>query len=298
MNNVLRTPEERFEGLHDFAFAPHYLDVENADGEKLRMHYLDEGTDAHGTLVLFHGQGSWGYIYRHMIPPLVDAGIRVLVPDFIGFGRSDKPVDGKRHTHSAHVDWLGQFIDQVAPPHVAAFCFDWGGHFAMRMAVEQPGRFGKLAYSNAQPPLANPQGAKWFLAWRADKFAQPEFPISGMVAEGVKREFLELERAGFDAPFPDEAHKAGPKQFPWMHPVILEGPEAEAYQQAWTAMAKWQKPFLMLSCEGEARNAEVMQKHIPGAAGQPHQSLTGCSFFLQEDKSPELASALIEFVRS
>ena len=296
MTQTLRTPEARFQGLADYPFRPHYLELGEGEGAGLRMHYLDEGTARLGEVLLLHGQGSWSYIYRHMIPVLVAAGFRVLAPDFIGFGRSDKPADAGLHTHANHVRWLGEFVDQVAMPGVHAFCFDWGGHFAMRLATGRPARFGRLIYSNAQPPLANPDGRKWFLDWRARMFAAPAFPISGMVQEGVLRTLSPAEIAGYEAPFPDEPYKLGPRTFPLIHPVVLEGAEAELYALAWAEMRGWTQPFLTLFCEREARNAAALQAHIPGAAGLPHRLVPHCSFFLQEDQSPALAENIVGFL--
>lgn len=296
MDALLRTPDHRFESLPDYPYLPHYVDLPDGAGGSVRMHYVDEGNGRLGELVLLHGQGSWSFIYRHMIPVLVAAGFRVLAPDFIGFGRSDKPTDAAMHTHANHVAWLGAFVDQVCMPGAHAFCFDWGGHFALRMATARPARFGRLILSNAQPPLPNAAGKAWFLAWRERMFAAPEFPIAGMVQEGVLRTLSPAEVAGYEAPFPDERYKLGPRSFPLMHPVVLEGAEAEDYELAWTEMRAWTRPVLTLFCEREARHAEAVQAHIPGAAGQPHRLVPHCSFFLQEDQSPALAENIVAFL--
>lgn len=293
MSEFLRTPDSRFEHLPDFPLKPNYLEL----GE-LRMHYLDEGSGDRGELLLLHGQGSWSFIYRKMISLLATAGFRVLAPDLIGFGRSDKPVAGEAHSHEQHVAWLDGFLDQVGVPAINAFCHDWGGHFAMRIAAESPGRLGRLIFANTQPPLPNPQGKDWFMAWRRRMFAAPAFPISAMVQEGVERTLSAAELRGYDAPFPDESFKVGPKMFPLMHPLVLEGESADRYAQAWRALAEWRQPVLTLFCDREARNAEALQKHIPGAAGQPHRILPHCSFFIQEDQAGALSDAVSDFLVS
>ncbi|RMF98292.1 MAG: alpha/beta fold hydrolase [Gammaproteobacteria bacterium] len=295
MSEILRTPDDCFAGLPDYDFTPHYLELDGEDAG-LRMHYLDEGSGERGELVLLHGQGSWCYIYRHMIGPLVAAGYRVLAPDFIGFGRSDKPADGERHSHAAHHRWLQAFLDACTSPGVHLYCFDWGSNFALPVITGDPGRYGKLIFSSAQPPLPNPPGKQWFLDWRARMFAQPKFPMGEMVAEGVAREMSAAEIAAYDAPFPDERYKAGPKRFPMIHPVVLEEPEARVYIEAWNAMGAWQGPALTLYNSNDGRNAQAFQQQIPGAAGQPHQLLPDCSFYLIEDHPQRLAQAVVDFL--
>ena len=291
MSEFLRTPDSRFESLPDYPFEPHYLQLGD-----LRMHYIDEGSGNRGEVLLLHGQGAWSFIYRKMIRLLADAGFRVLAPDLIGFGRSDKPVAADAHSHAAHVAWLDAFLDRVGVPGMPAFCHDWGAFFAFRIAAESPGRLGRMLLSSTQVPLPSPGGSVWFNAWRRRMFAAPNFPISGMVQEGVQRTLSAEELAGYDAPFPDESFKVGPKMFPFMHPVVLQGDELADYEAAWTTLADWHQPVLTLFCDRDARQAEALVAHLPGAAGQPHQVLPNCSFYIQEDQAGNLADATIEFL--
>jgi haloalkane dehalogenase len=291
MSEFLRTPDSRFENLPEYPFTPHYIELGN-----LRMHYVDEGAGDRGELLLLHGQGAWSYIYRKMIPLLADAGFRVLAPDLIGFGRSDKPVAADAYSHAAHIAWLDAFLDRVGVPGMHAFCHDWGAFFAMRIAAESPARLGRLIFSSCQAPLPNPNGSQWFNAWRRRMFAAPTFPISQMVQEGVQRTLSAAELAGYDAPFPDESFKVAPKMFPFIHPVVLSGDELADYQAAWAKLAHWQQPVLTLFCDRDARQAEALKTHIPGAAGQPHRVFPNCSFYLQEDQSGALADATIDFL--
>ena len=298
MSQVLRTPDNCFSALADFTFTPHYVEVPDGAAGTLRMHYLDEGSGENGEIVLLHGQGSWCYIYRHMLAPLVDAGFRVLAPDFIGFGRSDKPADGEQHTHAHHVMWLSAFLEQVTKPGVHLYCFDWGANFALRIVTENPARFGRLIFTSAQPPPDKPVTDGWFIDWRARMFSLPKFPMGEMVAEGVRRGLSDGEIAAYDAPFPDETYKVGPRQFPMIHPVVLDGVEAQRYRDAWDAMGSWLGPTLTLFNADDKYNAERFQWQIPGAKGQPHQLYPDTSFYALEDHGPAMAAAAADFLRA
>ncbi len=297
---VLRTPEEKFRDLPDFPYQPHHFTVEDRDFGPLRLHYLDEG-DAEAPVVLcLHGQGSWSYLYRHMIPPLTRAGYRVIAPDFIGFGRSDKLPAEEDYTFQKHVDWLTAFLKAMALKDLTGYLFDWGAFFGLRIAAENPEIFQRLVISNARLPTGREPGMDWFVKWREGVLKAPRFPIGDMVKDGTRKDLSTDEIAAYDAPFPDERFKTGPRRFPMILPISPEDPASAANTAAWQALAEWNKPVLTLfsAMFARSRAQEALTRHMPGASGQPHQTYEDAGFYLVEDKGPELAKAVIAFIEA
>ena len=297
---TLRTPDERFADLPGYPFDPHYAKLPDGDGGSLRMHYLDEGPADGAVVLLLHGEPSWSFLYRHMIPPLTAAGHRVIVPDLVGFGRSDKPTEQGDYTYARHVAWTTSLVfDHLDLRGITYFGQDWGGLIGLRLVAAQPDRFVRVAVGNTGLPTGEGTPSDAFLAWQ--KFSQETdvFPI-GMVINGGCASDLSAEViAGYDAPFPDESFTAGARIFPSLVPTTPEDPEVPANRQAWDVLAKFDKPFLTcfsdsdpISKGGEA----VFLARVPGTNGQAHTTIQGGGHFLQEDKGPELAQVLIDFI--
>ena len=293
---TLRTPDDRFAMLPGYAFAPHYLD---AGG--LRVHYLDEGPRAAPPLLLLHGEPSWSYLYRRMIPILVSAGHRVIAPDLVGFGRSDKPAARADYTYQRHVDWMRAVLTGLDLLGVTLVCQDWGGLIGLRLVAEHPERFARVVAANTFLPTGDRDPGPAFLAWR--KFSQevPEFPVGRIVRGGCTSELPPEVVAAYDAPFPEERYKAGARQFPLLVPASPDDPAAEPNRAAWRVLEGWEKPFLTAFSDSDPITAgadRALQERIPGARGLPHTTITGAGHFLQEDRGEELAGVVVDFVAS
>lgn len=297
--NVLRTPEDRFANLADYNFAPHYLDVPGDTGP-LRMHYIDEGNRQADVILLLHGQGAWAYSYRTMIPLFTAAGYRVIAPDYIGFGRSDKLKREEDYSFQSHVDWLRSFLQSMSLKNVTAFMYDWGGYFGLRVAAETPELFDRLVLSNTQLPMADQDGMEWFLKFRERVLSAPEFPMGQMVNRGTLNKLTPEVIAAYDAPYPDESYKTGPRRFPMILPTTPEDPPVAANRAAWEKLKTWDKPVLTLFSEMTAKTAmgpEPFFEQIPGTQSQPH-ALLKAGFSIIEDQPAELASHILAFAGS
>ena len=294
---ILRTPEERFDGLAGWPYEPRYADV-GAGG--LRAHYVDEGPSGGDVVLLLHGEPSWGYLYRHMIPPLVAAGLRVVVPDLIGFGRSDKPAAQSDYTYARHVEWMRRLLlEQLDLRDVTLFCQDWGGLVGLRLVGEHPDRFARVAVANTGLPIGAGTPPEAFLAWQRFSQETPEFPVGAIVNGATVRDLSPEEVAAYDAPFPDETYKAGARRFPVLVPTSPDDPAVPANLAAWKTLEAWDKPLLCLFSDADPITKggdQVFLKRVPGAAGMPHRTVPG-GHFLQEDSPQELATALVGMVR-
>jgi len=294
---VLRTPDSRFENLPDWTFSPHYFDIVDADtGQQLRMAYVDEGPRDGRPVLLLHGEPSWSYLYRHMIPALVAAGHRVLAPDLIGFGRSDKPADRADYTYERHVAWLSQWFTGLGLEDVTLFCQDWGGLLGLRLVAAFPERFAGVVVANTGLPIGT-GFSEGFTQWLAFSQSTPDLPIGQIVDMGTARALRADEVAAYDAPFPDASYKAGACQFPTLVPITPEHGSVEENKAAWGVLTGFDKPFVTAFSDADpitARGDRVFQKLVPGAQGQPHVTLSG-AHFLQED-CPDDIVAVIEGV--
>lgn len=291
---IFRTPDERFSNLPDYPFAPHYAAI---DG--LRMHYVDEGpTDAQPVLLL-HGEPSWSYLYRHMIPVFVAAGYRTVAPDLIGFGRSDKPARRQDYTYARHVEWMRGLLDALSLRNVTLVCQDWGGLIGLRLAAENEARFARIVAANTGLPTGDQALSAVFYAWRAFSQLVPRLPVGRIIESGTVTTLAPDVIAAYNAPFPNERFKAGGRQFPVLVPTRPRDPAAPANRAAWAALARWHKPFVTAFSDGDpiTRGGDTMlQERIPGAHGQPHTTITGAGHFLQEDKGHELAQFVVEWM--
>ncbi|HEY7947043.1 MAG TPA: haloalkane dehalogenase [Acidimicrobiales bacterium] len=299
---VLRTPDERFADLPGFDFAPHYVEIPSHTGtERLRVHYLDEGPAAAAeTILLMHGEPSWCYLYRKMVGPLTGAGFRVIAPDLVGFGRSDKPAHRTDYTYARHVEWMrAALLDELELSGLTLVGQDWGGLVGLRLVAEHPDRFRRVVAANTGLPTGDMDMGDAFLAWQ--KFSQevPQMPIGRIVGGGCVSDVSPEVVAAYDAPFPDESYKEGARQFPLLVPTRPDDPAAEANRRAWNVLSKFDKPFLCAFSDRDpiTAGADVLfRETVPGAAGQNHTTITGGGHFLQEDRGEDLAAAVIDFV--
>jgi haloalkane dehalogenase len=293
--NVLRTPDERFESLPGFPWEPKY--AETSDG--LRMAYVDEGEGP--TVLLLHGEPSWSYLYRKMIPVLTDAGYRAVAPDLIGFGRSDKPGEQSDYTYARHVEWLRSVLfDQLDLTDIVLVCQDWGGLLGLRLVAEHPDRFAAVVAANT----GLPDGTRrlpdaW---WAFHDFVQrtPDLPISFLVRSGCADGLTDEEAAAYDAPFPDPSYKEGARAFPGLIPQTEDNPATPDNQRAWRVLATWDKPFLCAFSDQDpitSGGERMLIGKIPGAKDQPHTTITGGGHFLQEDRGEELAHVVVDWLR-
>jgi len=300
-NTVLRTPEKRFADLPGFTFEPHYFSVHSKKFGPLRMHYIDEGSADAPVVLLLHGQGSWSYLYRNMIPQLVDAGYRVVAPDYIGFGRSDKLPAEADYTFDAHVEWLNEFIAGMDLSDVTALLFDWGGFFGLRIAGEHSDYFDRMVLSNTKMPLGDEPNLTWFYKWRERMRSLPEFPQGQMVGKGVKKPLPENVIEAYDAPYPDESYKMGPKSFTLINPIVPDDPPIAANKAAWQALANWEKPVLTLYSDMMAKLAfppTRFHNQIPGTRGQPHHIYPDRGFHLIDDETDDMGRRIIAFIEA
>ena len=299
---VLRTPDHCFEGLPGYGFAPHYADIADQDGGTLRVHYVDEGPADGDTVILLHGEPSWSYLYRHMIPVLVDAGLRAVAPDLVGFGRSDKPTPRTEYTFARHVEWTRALLfDHLDLSRVTLVCQDWGGLIGLRLVGEHPERFARVVAANTFLPTGDSHPGDAFLGWL--KFSQEveTFPTGAIVNGGCVSDLGPDVIAAYDAPFPDQTYAEGARQFPTLVPISPDDPAATANRAAWEVLGAFEKPFLTAFSDGDpitAGSDRHLQERIPGAKGQPHTTIAGGGHFLQEDKGPELARVVVDFVRT
>ena len=291
---ALRTADDQFADLPGYNFDPHYVDV---DG--LRMHYVDAGPRDGETVLLLHGEPSWSYLYRKMIPPLAAAGLRVIAPDLIGFGKSDKPTRIDDYSYAGHVDWMRQFIETLDLTGITLFGQDWGSLIGLRVAAENEHRFARIALGNGGMPTGDEVFPRVFKVWRAFARWSPWFPIGRIVQSGSVTELSAAEVAAYDAPYPSSEYKAGARAFPRLVPTEPDNVASDDNRRAWELFEKFEKPFLTMFSNrdpitrgGEKRWSE----RVPGARGQSHIKIRNAGHFLQEDKPDELVAALIGFV--
>lgn len=316
-DGVLRTPEERFTNLPGYPFAPNYVEI---DG--LRIHYVDEGPRDAPPVLMFHGEPSWSYLYRKMIPVIVAAGYRAVAPDLVGFGRSDKWARIEDHSYQRHVDLMTGFVRELDLQDTTLFVQDWGGLIGLRVLANEQDRFARAVVANTGLPAAGGvmgwlgyplfKARVWwegevsqvelaeditFPRWVAYSRTVPVFPVGGLLQQATVTELSPAEVAAYDAPFPDESYKAGPRAMPYLVPSQLRE-NARVWE---TVLENWQKPLLTAFSDGDpiTRGGEKpFQERVPGAQGQPHGTVLGAGHFLQEDKGEDLAHIVVEFIRA
>ncbi|HTT52236.1 MAG TPA: haloalkane dehalogenase [Streptosporangiaceae bacterium] len=294
---VLRTPDDRFTGLPGFGYPPRY-----AKAGGLRLGYVEDGPPDGEPVLLLHGEPSWSFLYRTMLPVLAGAGLRAIAVDLAGFGRSDKPADIADHSYRRHVEWIRAFaFDELDLRGVTLVGQDWGGLIGLRLVAEHPGRFARVVAANTGLPTGDqPMPGVW-LRFRDVVRTAPKLSVSRLVQSGCQRTLPDEVRAAYDAPFPDEAFMAGVRAMPNLVPATPDDPAAEANRAAWRKLAAWDKPFLVAFSDGDpitGAMGPVLRDTVPGARGIEHPVITGAGHFLQEDAGERLAAAVTGFIRA
>ena len=297
---VVRTPDERFEALPDFPFAPHYVEIDDGEGGRLRVHYVDEGPRDGQTVLLLHGEPSWCFLYRHIIPQLVDGGCRVIAPDLVGFGKSDKPTEKSDYTYNRHVNWMqAAIIDHLDISDATFFGQDWGGLIGLRLVAENASRFARVVISNTGLPTGDHPLTEAFMAWQHYSKTSPDFDIGRLINAATVRELLADEVAAYDAPFPDDTYKAGARIFPSLVPTAPDDPTASANRAAWEIFDRWEKPFLCCFSDRDpvTRGGDgAFLSRVPGTAGQPHETIENAHHFVQEDSPNDVARIILQAI--
>jgi len=262
------------------------------------MHYVDDGPADGDPVLMLHGEPTWSYLYRHMIPVCSAAGHRVIAPDLIGFGKSDKPSRVSDYSYQSHMDWLGTLVERLDLKRITLVCQDWGSLLGLRYAAENPERFRAIVVGNGMLPTGDQTMPKAFQLWKTFALYSPVFPAGRIVDTGSFRRLSPDERRAYDAPFPSRHYKAGARAFPALVPATPDDPATEANRRAWKSLEKWEKPFLTTFSNGDpiTRGGDrYMQERIPGAKGQPHTTLKG-GHFLQEDSPVPFARAVNDLI--
>lgn len=327
----VRTPAARFENLPGYDFAPHYTEVEDGEGGKLRIHHFELGPEDGEPVLLLHGQPSWSYLYRTMAPVLAAAGYHVYAPDLVGFGRSDKPTERSDYSYARHVRWMSEWLETNALTGVTLFCQDWGGLIGLRLVAAYPDRFARVVAANTglpdglgQPPeaakpmwklyetvpivpaselgqrFASKDGPPGFFFWRKYCAESPDFSVGDImqtVGSGISDEI----RAAYEAPYPDARFEAGARQFPSLVPIFPDDPEIPANKKAWEVLERFEKPFMTSFSDDDPVTVgmqKIFQRRIPGAKNVEHVTIHAAGHFLQETKGGEVAEKMIAFMRA
>lgn len=293
--DILRTPDNRFDDLPDFPYEPHYTEV---DG--LRIVHVEAGSRDGEIVLLMHGEPTWSFLYRHMIPIIAGAGFRPIAPDLPGFGRSDKPADRSAFSYQQLVDWMTGWLIANDFSNITLVCQDWGSLIGLRMAAENPERFARIVVANGGLPTGDFPMPPEFMQWQAFSQQVSQFQVGRLVSRGCMNPLSKDVIAAYDAPFPDESYKEGARTLPSLVPTTPDDPATKPNRKAFMALRRWEKPFLTAFSDGDpiTRGADALfQKHVPGAAGQPHTTIVGAGHFLQEEKGPELARVVIDFIQ-
>ncbi len=297
---VLRTPEERFADLPGFAHQPRYAEVPDGDDGTLRMAWVEAGPADGPVALLLHGEPSWSFLYRHVIDVLVAAGVRCVAVDLVGFGRSDKPTEVADHSYARHVEWVRALaFDVLDLKDVTMVGQDWGGLIGLRLVAEHPERFARVAAANTGLPTGDfDMPPIWWQFHDAVAHAET-LDVGRFVQAGCVRPMADDVRAAYDAPFPDETYKAGPRAMPDLVPTSPDDPATTANRLAWTALGAWERPFLVAFSDGDpitGAMAPILREHVPGTRGLEHPVLEGAGHFLQEDAGPELGQVVAAFM--
>ena len=299
MMKVLRTPDARFENLPGYNYAPHYLTIRDDDGTELRIHYIDEGPRNAEPILLMHGNPSWCYVYRKMIPGLLSSGRRVIAPDLVGLGRSDKPAKRKYYTQARHIDWMQKWLIAMDLQNITLVCQDWGGVIGLNLVADNPERFDRVVVANSGIP-AGEGGTKALLIWQFVMKYMPVFPLKTAMLRTVQAEdFTEKDYRAYRAPFPNLKYQAGILSFPGLIPIFPNNPGVPQNKAAWEKLRTFTKPVLTLFGNRDpiSRGGEqVIIDRIPGAKGQDHKVIDGGGHFIQEDKPAELVAEITRFL--
>jgi haloalkane dehalogenase len=293
---ALRTPDERFAGLPGYDFDPHYVEI----SDDLRVHYLDEGPADAAPVLLMHGEPSWSYLYRKMIPVLVEAGHRCIAPDLVGFGRSDKPTAQDDYSYARHVQWMSEVVfDHLDLRDITFFGQDWGSLVGLRLVAAQPDRYARVVIGNGGMPTGDRPPNEAFLAWQTFAKTAEDFPVGGIISGGCAERLSKEVVAAYDAPFPDDSYKAGARSFPSLVPTSPDDPAHDANVEAWAALRAFERPFLCAFSDSDPITKGGERQFIgqvKGTEGQPHTKIEGAGHFLQEDRGEVLAGVIADFI--
>ena len=291
---VLRTPDDRFAALPGFDYPPRY-----ADAGGLRMAYVEDGPPDGEPVLLLHGEPSWSFLYRTVLPVLAGAGLRAIAADLVGFGRSDKPAEMGDHTYARHVEWVRAFaFDALGLSGVTLVGQDWGGLIGLRLVAEHPGRFARVVAANTGLPTGDQQMPEVWLRFREVVRTAPTLGISRLVQSGCVHPLPDEVLAAYEAPFPDESFKAGPRAMPSLVPTTPDDPASDANRAAWVRLAAWDKPFLVAFSDRDpitGAMAPILERTVPGAV---RTVIDGAGHFLQEDAGERLGAAIVDFIRA
>jgi haloalkane dehalogenase len=294
---VLRTPEDRFADLPDFGYPPRYADVGG-----LRLAYVEAGPADGEPVLLLHGEPSWSFLYRKVMPVLADAGLRAIAADLAGFGRSDKPAEVSDHSYARHVEWIRALaFDRLDLRGLTLVGQDWGGLIGLRLVAEHPDRFARVVASNTGLPTGDQPMPDVWLRFREVVRTAPALSVSRLIQSGCRTPLPPAVLAAYEAPFPDQAFAAAVRAMPELVPTYPQDPASEANRAAWRRLSAWDKPFLVAFSDSDpitASMAPVLKQAVPGAAGIEHPVLTGAGHFLQEDAGERLGAVIAEFVRA
>lgn len=296
--DVLRTPEDRFAGLPDFDYPARYAEIEGG----LRMAYVEAGPADGEPIVLLHGEPSWSFLYRHVIAELVEAGYRAIAPDLIGFGRSDKPAEVTDHSYARHIDWTGKLLFDALDLHgMTLVGQDWGGLIGLRLVAAEPDRFARVVAANTGLPTGDHGMPDAWWAFKNAVAKAERLDIARFVQSGCRTTLSDEVRAAYDAPFPDERYKAGPRAMPGLVPATPDNVESEPNRQAWQKLTTLDIPWLCAFSDSDPITGPmgpILQRAMRGAAGVEHPVIAGAGHFLQEDAGHQLGQAVVEFARA
>ena len=296
---ILRTSDDSFENLSGYPFEPNYMEIPDSEGKEFRIHYIDEGPIDAEPVLLMHGEPSWSYLYRKMIPIIIDAGYRAIAPDLVGFGRSDKPANQKDYTYQRHVDWMQALLNKLHLQQVTLVCQDWGGLIGLRFVAQNPDQFSRVVAANTGLPTGDTPMSDAFLKWRKYSIEVPDFNVGAIITMGCRTSLTEDVIAAYNAPFPDDTYKEGARIFPSLVPITPDDPAAQANREAWKVLSKFEKPFITMFSDSDpiTRGGErIFQNQIPGAKDQPHITIKGGGHFLQEDCGTEFSRMIVNFI--
>ncbi|OZM73431.1 haloalkane dehalogenase [Amycolatopsis antarctica] len=296
---LLRTPDDRFADLPDFDYQPTYVDIPDTDGGHVRVAYVEDGPADGPPVLLLHGEPSWSFLYRKMMPVLAEAGFRAIAPDMVGFGRSDKPADMVDHNYAYHVEWMRELaFDVLGLTGVTLVGQDWGGLIGLRLVAENPDRFARVVAANTGLPTGDHAMPEVWWAFRRVVEEAQVLDVGRLVQSGCRTELPEDVRAAYDAPFPNEMYKAGPRAMPGILPTTPDDPASAANRAAWATLAELDLPFLCAFSDSDPITGPmgpVLRRAMKGAEGIDHPTIAGAGHFLQEDAGADLAHAVIAF---
>ena len=298
--DLYRTPDDHFADLPGFDHDARYADVTDPDGGPVRMAYVDAGPSDGPVALLLHGEPSWSFLYRDVIDALVAAGVRCIAPDLVGFGRSDKPLSTTDHTYARHVEWVRELaFDHLDLRDVTLVGQDWGGLIGLRLVAEHPDRFARVVAANTGLPTGDFRMPDIWWSFRETVEGADVLDVGLLVELGCARGLDPAVRAAYDAPFPTEESKAGPRAMPGLVPNTTDDPATEANRAAWEELRAWDKPFLTAFGDSDpitGAMAPILRKLVPGAAGLDHPTIERAGHFLQEDDGTRLGQVVADFI--